>query len=109
SGDFSTYQHYGFRKIQHSLTEQQQLSQYNRIQMESTNQKMSGGNQDLPLMGLSPNHIVGKRILIVDEKPLFSVTFIESKTVLIRKFLIGLFILLGFIGIVVRKIQKRND
>ncbi len=100
SGDFSTYQHFGFRKIQHTLSAKQQTAQYDRLQMESTNQKMSGGNKELPLMGLSPNHLVGKRILIVNERPEFTVTFIESKTVIIQKMLWALLIVILVSGVI---------
>lgn len=107
AGDFSTHQQLGIRKIRHSLTEEQQLSQYNLLQKEIRNQKMIV-SQELPLIGLSPNYLVGKRILIVGEKPLLTINFIEAKTVAIKRALIALFTVLVLIVLTIRAVLKRK-
>jgi hypothetical protein len=106
-GDFSVFQKFGIKKIQHSLSTKQQQIQYDRLLSESMSHTMDGGKKNLPLTGLSLNHLVGKRILVVDEEPLFVVRFIETQTILIRKMLFVLITLISSIFII-RRLLKSN-
>ena len=107
SGDFSTFHQIGLKKEHYLLTKSQPKGEYSYLQEMNNRRKEVASQGDIPTIGLSAKYIVGKRMLIVDESPVWKITFISKNRI---KLIYTILIVIGLsiIGFVIFKFLNNN-